>query len=1015
MTEDGLARAFARRRRRGALARCFVAMRRHAADERRRRATLTRVAARIANRQLSSAWVGWCATVRVIRRARRGFEVFMDRRHHRALSDVVCGWSDAAASVRRRRRDGARAAARVAARRQRCALKDVLVGWDADVARARRLRREAARCAARIGRRVFASSMSRWRTWARENARRRTHAVRAIARDALRAETAAFRAWRHAIAERSRRLRQTSGRAAARFTRRYQAASFRQWIFSVGASRRLQSAAKRTLAKIISRGVARAFARWHDAALEGKRVRSLLRKFAARMRSRDLAGAWSGWIAGMAARRRATRLAKKLAATVYDRVASKAFYRWRGHHIDVVRARRLETKAREFFATKHVRACLRGWRREKSAKTRRRHVAAMVTTRTTRRGMFAGFSRWCDFRRESRRLRVALAKTTTRWNARLLAAGLSGWVAGHARVTQGRRAAAKVVARITLRRQAEAFSGWSLATTDRARARRLLVRVAARLRQRFSAECFEGWRAAHARRRRGRAALHAVAARWTSRTMSASFTKWHDVSTTSIERRGALLRGAFVKMARSLAAAGFVKWRRTANENRRDRRARLVATNRVVQRWSGRRQSTAFDAWRRRHAEVRRLSVTLRRACAKFDNGKGARAFASWVASHRSRTGASRLLSKIVNRGLASSLNRWIAETAEVVRARRMLVRAHGMSTRFEYRGKARAFVEWRKVCLRANHLHRLMRNTLGRKFLFAQRDCFVDWIRAVDVKRAAMDNIRNCLTRKRVAQRWFLRWYWDAFDSDIQVALANILGSGENAANDVYSPGEYPTALRHVAQSKTAGGGDGVGESVDEGALDDDEAGEEDRRASGLASEFGFRGRGSVRGKSVIKRLTSESVEGRSPYVSLGTGESPSVASRADRLQSSYDSPDVVGEAMIQSGGAAGEEEEDVEMSVEEMADTIFAQGNKTMNAKSENDVRQAKMIMANSKNLQRAKTRKAQLTFERGTLFVRGATEYGGGRGGGGVESFESRYDRVIQGNGRSAASIESSAAAS
>jgi hypothetical protein len=43
----------------------------------------------------------------------------------------------------------------------------------------------------------------------------------------------------------------------------------------------------------------------------------------------------------------------------------------------------------------------------------------------------------------------------------------------------------------------------------------------------------------------------------------------------------------------------------------------------------------------------------------------------------------------------------------------------------------------------------------------------------AVADKRAAMDNIRRCLTRKRVAQRWFLRWYWDAFDSDIQAGLA--------------------------------------------------------------------------------------------------------------------------------------------------------------------------------------------------------------------------------------------------
>jgi len=59
------------------------------------------------------------------------------------------------------------------------------------------------------------------------------------------------------------------------------------------------------------------------------------------------------------------------------------------------------------------------------------------------------------------------------------------------------------------------------------------------------------------------------------------------------------------------------------------------------------------------------------------------------------------------------------------------------------------------------------------------QRGFFAAWTAAVADARAATDNIRRCLTRKRVAQRWFLRWYWDAFDADIQVALANILGAG--------------------------------------------------------------------------------------------------------------------------------------------------------------------------------------------------------------------------------------------
>ena len=76
-------------------------------------------------------------------------------------------------------------------------------------------------------------------------------------------------------------------------------------------------------------------------------------------------------------------------------------------------------------------------------------------------------------------------------------------------------------------------------------------------------------------------------------------------------------------------------------------------------------------------------------------------------------------------------------------------------------------------------------------------------WIEAVDEKKESVEELRRCLVRKRVAQRWFLRWYWDAFDSDIQSALANILGSTESAMEDAFSPskmGEFPpSAIRGV------------------------------------------------------------------------------------------------------------------------------------------------------------------------------------------------------------------------
>jgi len=43
-----------------------------------------------------------------------------------------------------------------------------------------------------------------------------------------------------------------------------------------------------------------------------------------------------------------------------------------------------------------------------------------------------------------------------------------------------------------------------------------------------------------------------------------------------------------------------------------------------------------------------------------------------------------------------------------------MGIRAHGVAARAGYRVRARVFIEWRKRCLRSNHLRRLWQNTLA-------------------------------------------------------------------------------------------------------------------------------------------------------------------------------------------------------------------------------------------------------------------------------------------------------------
>ena len=111
----------------------------------------------------------------------------------------------------------------------------------------------------------------------------------------------------------------------------------------------------------------------------------------------------------------------------------------------------------------------------------------------------------------------------------------------------------------------------------------------------------------------------------------------------------------------------------------------------------------------------------------------------------------------------------------------------------------------------------------LARVLRGATRDAWEAWLAATRETKAREANLKRCLTRKRVAQRWFLRWYWDAFDSDIQVALANILGASETAAEAEggggwLGEGGMPSAARG-ARRLDADASDGASSSDDEDA----------------------------------------------------------------------------------------------------------------------------------------------------------------------------------------------------
>ena len=75
-------------------------------------------------------------------------------------------------------------------------------------------------------------------------------------------------------------------------------------------------------------------------------------------------------------------------------------------------------------------------------------------------------------------------------------------------------------------------------------------------------------------------------------------------------------------------------------------------------------------------------------------------------------------------------------------------------------------------------------------------------WRMVVEERETHRELIRRNLRSKRVALNFFMTWYWDAFDGDIQSTVADMFGqtrSYMNEAFDDFDEGSAQAALNFV------------------------------------------------------------------------------------------------------------------------------------------------------------------------------------------------------------------------
>ena len=328
----------------------------------------------------------------------------------------------------------------------------------------------------------------------------------------------------------------------------------------------------------------------------------------------------------------------------------------------------------------------------------------------------------------------------------------------------------------------------------------------------------------------------AAASRWTHRLVGGAFDAWLDAtlkSRLSLELAGRVIS----RLTARAQAKAFGAWVANARANARVSRVSAKRLEAVVRRWSRRELRGAWDGWARAVAERARLRTVATRVARRFRRIGTAAAFETWWVNGVERPRMARaIVARVCERLVARAFHGWVTNARASARFSLASARAAGVARRLAARARAASFRAWREATKTSKttetHGWTLARHMLARVLRGATRDAWDAWLAAARETKGNEANLKRCLTRKRVAQRWFLRWYWDAFDSDIQVALANILGAGEAAEAEAEGVGAneagrgwlgMPSAVRGVRAVRRRDGDDESSSDSDTEFSDED------------------------------------------------------------------------------------------------------------------------------------------------------------------------------------------------
>jgi protein SFI1 len=364
------------------------------------------------------------------------------------------------------------------------------------------------------------------------------------------------------------------------------------------------------------------------------------------------------------------------------------------------------------------------------------------------------------------------------------------WYDNVAKCARDRAVLTRIVCRIQNRLLRSAFSKWAELSGKNERIDRLAAIMNGRMRHAVLAKAFSGWQSKVQDAALNRHRASSFLLRYTKSSLSKAFNTWaENAQENAIHRRKC--EKVIVRARNRLASAAYFQWRDLVQDNRK----RLNSLQRFVTRMRSRLMAKAFDQWYGMSRDGARRREMLHRTFSRIKNETLSRSFNSWHEATIERVETRMKLRKVVNRMLRLRLSQaitvWSENTTELIRQRVLIQKFVSRATK---RAMVQCFYSWVDSIEQAKtaskalaYRDRLIANVISRTNRSTLRNAMAKWREVVEEREIHREMIRRNLRAKRVAMNFFMNWYWDAFDNDIQETMADMFGQTRTYMNEVF------------------------------------------------------------------------------------------------------------------------------------------------------------------------------------------------------------------------------------